>query len=128
MRGISEIPIDANVHRRVKDWIKETDLPNSGGNAINCIPGHPGGQCHDLLVTVCAGRSDFELRTMETIALCIDCHAILKIGIIATSYWSEDVFNEWRRPVFQALRKQFGVTFFLFAPHGGKWQFSPLVP
>ncbi len=103
-----------------KDWFDERGPYSSTRSSINFIPGEPD-VCHDLLVTVCAGEGNFDLNTMETIALCINCHHKMRVVIIVTDYWVEKEFNKWRKSSFKALHDQFGIIFFLFTPHAGRW-------
>jgi len=108
----------------LEDWFSGQGARSN----INFIPSEHKGACHDLLVTVCAGERNFDLNTMETIALCIKCGGMMRAVIIATDYWVEKEFNKWRKSSFEALHDKFDITFFIFTPHAGKWTFDQIVP
>jgi len=107
--------------KNIKDWLNREGGYLGAESGINLIPSEHKGPCHDLLITVCTGESNFDLNTMETIALCINCHYTIKAVIIASDYWVEKQFNKWRKSAFKALQDQFGIIFFVFTPHAGTW-------
>ena len=127
LEKIGEFDPNENLSKDPKDWFNGGCLYSTAGNSINFIPGEPDGCC-DLLITVCAGEKNFDLNTMETIVLCINCHHMMRAVIIATDYWAEKEFNKWRKSSFYALYDQFSIEFFLFTPHAGRWTFNQLVP
>ncbi|MFC2072400.1 hypothetical protein ACFLUU_06835 [Chloroflexota bacterium] len=127
LENIGEFDPNEDLPKDPNDWFNGGGLYSTVGKSINFIPGEPDG-CHDLLVTVCAGERNFDLNTMETIALCINCHHMMRAVIIATDYWVEKEFNKWRKSSFYALYDQFGIKIFFFTPHAGRWTFNQLVP
>jgi len=115
-----------NLSRAIRDWLDKTKYANWISD-INFIPSDHKGTCHDLLMVVCAGEREFNLNTMEAIALCINCQSKVKTVIIVTDYWVEKEFNEWRWPPFEALYDKFGTRFFIFTPHAGRWTFNQII-
>ena len=127
LEGIGGLNPSENLPKAIKDWLEK--INSSGGiDGINFIPSDHMGSCHDLLVVVCAGEQDFNLNTMEAIALCIHCQSKIKTVIIVTDYWVEKDFNEWRCPPFDALYDSFGTELFIFTPHAGRWTFNKIIP
>lgn len=124
---IAEFDPSEDLPKDLGDWFEGQREYSSARSGINFIPGEPDG-CHDLLVTVCVGERNFDLNTMETIALCVKCGGIMRAVIIATDYWAEKEFNKWRKSSFEALHDKFDITFFVFTPHAGKWAFDQIIP
>ncbi len=126
LENIGEFDPNGNLPKDPADWL-DRQIGGSLEAGINFIPSDLKGACHDLLVTVCAGERNFDLNTMETIALCINCHNTIKAVVLASDYWVEKEFNKWRKPAFKALHDQFGIAFFIFTPLAGRWTVSPIV-
>ena len=128
LEKIGEFDPNDDLPKDPKDWLNEPGRYLDVENGINFIPSDHKGVCRDLLMTVCAGEENFDLNTMETITLCINCHHMMRAVIIATDYWVEKEFNKWRKSSFYALYDRFGIKFFLFTPHAGRWTSNQLVP
>jgi len=124
--NLGQFDPDKGLPKAPDDWFGGQEQNYPARSNINFIPSAHKGACHDLLITVCAGEGNFDLNTMETIALCINCHRTIKAVIIATDYWLEKGFNKWRKPTFKALHDQFGIIFFIFTPHAGRWIVNPI--
>jgi hypothetical protein len=126
LANIGQLDPNDDLPNVLKDWLNRQELNLRGKSTINFIPSDHKGVCHDLLIAVCAGENNFDLNTIEAIALCINCHSTIKAVIIATDHWVEKQFNKWRKPVLKALHDQFGITFFIYTPHAGRWTLNPI--
>lgn len=128
LASIEEVAHAGDLPKDPRDWRGGEGLYSPTAANINLIPSEHTGECHELLVTLCAGEKSFDLNTMETIALCIRCRSSMRVVIIATDYWSEGEFNRWRRSSFEALHREFGINFFVYTLHAGRWSFDRVVP
>ncbi len=127
LEDIGELNPGKDLPKAIKDWLGRQTIKSGLVNSINFIPSDRKGACHDLLMVVCAGERDFDLNTIDAIALCINCYRTMKAVIIVSGYWSEDEFNIWRKPPIKSLHEQFGITFSLVTPLGGRWTVNPIV-
>lgn len=125
LEGIGGLNPGKDLPKAIRGWLDK--IKNSGGiDGINFIPSDHKGACHDLLMVVCTGERDFDLKTINAIALCINCYRTMKAVIIVSGYWSEDEFNIWRKSPVESLHDQFGITFSIVTPHGGEWTINPI--
>ena len=124
---ITELNPGKGLPKAIRDWLDGQTIKSGLADSINFIPSDRKGTCHDLLMVVCAGEREFDLQTIDAIALCINCYRTMKAVIIVSGYWSEDEFNELRKPPIKALHDQFGIMFSIVTPHGGEWTTDPIV-
>jgi hypothetical protein len=92
------------------------------GDSVNCIPGHPGGDCRTYLFAAAIkggnAAGGFEYALKEIVKNWLSCYNKNKETVFITTEWNDNVFDYWQ-DYFDIQRKAGKSVVVLFCSKSG---------